>query len=230
MADIRLIAGLGNPGREYENTRHNVGFLILDRLARDLGAVFTKQAKWQGEVGKAGGVHLVKPLTFMNLSGQSVVALARFHRLTPDQCLIVYDDKDLPCGQLRMREGGSAGGHNGMKSLIAHFGTDAFPRLRFGIGAARSSVVNHVLGQFTTEERASLEKPLDRAVDAIKYALQFGPVRAMTLFNRNEEQVAPPKERPTKTQDHHEQVSSRHRPQHPGQGRQCGENDQPDRA
>jgi PTH1 family peptidyl-tRNA hydrolase len=187
---LRLIVGLGNPGRDYAATRHNVGFLILDRLAASLGASFSREKKWQAEVARAGEVILLKPQTFMNLSGESVGAVVSFHRILPSQCLIVFDDKDLPFGRLRIRLGGSAGGHKGMKSIIDHLGTPDVPRLRFGIGApadARQELTGHVLGNFAPDERAVLEKRLDRAVDAIHYALRSGVDRAMDRFNRGDE-------------------------------------------
>ncbi len=196
---IRLVAGLGNPGREYAGTRHNVGFLVLDRLAARLRANFAREGKWKAEVARAGGLVLVKPQTYMNLSGEAVGAVARFYQIKPGECLAVYDDKDLPFGQLRLRESGSAGGHNGVKSLIAHLGTQDFPRLRFGIGAARGGgggLVSHVLGDFSADERAGLEKELDRAVEAIDYALLSGFPQAMNRYNRVDAAPATPKKAP----------------------------------
>jgi peptidyl-tRNA hydrolase, PTH1 family len=186
---LRLIVGLGNPGLDYARTRHNIGFMLLDRLATDRRLSFTREGKWQGLVARDGQTILLKPQTFMNLSGQSVHAVAQFYRLEPASILVVYDDKDLPLGHLRLREGGSAGGHNGIKSLIQHLGTQDFPRLRIGIGAARGggeALSSHVLGAFGPEERPLIEKGLDRAGEAITSALHFGFDRAMNLFNRNE--------------------------------------------
>lgn len=199
-APVRLIIGLGNPGREYAGTRHNVGFMILDRLAEVWGARFSLEKKWRGELARAGEVWLLKPHTYMNLSGESAAAVAAFYRLSPAQCVVVYDDKDLPFGQLRLREQGSAGGHNGMKSIIAHFGTTVFPRVRFGIAPLRpehtaalrgSGLASYVLGGFSAEERALLEKRLDRAVESLQYAARHGFLRAMNHFNRPETAPAP---------------------------------------
>jgi peptidyl-tRNA hydrolase, PTH1 family len=169
--------------------------MVLDRLAARWGATFTKEAKWQGEVARSGPHLLLKPLTFMNLSGQSAGAVAKFHRLEPASVVAIYDDKDLPFGQLRLREGGSAGGHNGVKSLLQHLGTEAFPRLRVGIGAATPggpSLASHVLGKFTDAEWAGLEKALDRATDALNYAARHGWSRAMNEFNRAPTPPSPP--------------------------------------
>src|SRR5690606_13108443 len=116
---------------------HNAGFMILDRLAAVWGARFSMEKKWRGELARAGDVWLLKPQTYMNLSGESAAAVAAFYRILPAECVVAYDDKDLPFGQIRLREQGCAGGHNGMKSLIAHWATTAFPRLRFGIAPLR---------------------------------------------------------------------------------------------
>lgn len=194
ITPIRLLVGLGNPGREYAGTRHNVGWMILDRLAASAGARFVLEKKWRAEVARVQGLWLVKPQTFMNLSGEAVGAVASFYRIAPAECLAVYDDKDLPFGVLRLREDGSAGGHNGMKSLISHLGTASFPRLRFGIGAPRAGgpdTVGHVLGGFNEAERGLLEKRLDRAVEALNYAARLGFPKAMNLFNRPEVDFPP---------------------------------------
>ena len=201
ITPIRLLAGLGNPGREYAGTRHNVGWMILDRLAASAGARFVLEKKWRAEVARVHGLWLVKPQTFMNLSGEAVGAVASFYRIAPAECLAVYDDKDLPFGVLRLREDGSAGGHNGMKSLISHLGTASFPRLRFGIGTPRAGgpdTVGHVLGGFNEAERTLLEKRLDRAVEALNYAARLGFPKAMNLFNRPEVDF-PPAVPPTPT-------------------------------
>jgi PTH1 family peptidyl-tRNA hydrolase len=191
---IRLVAGLGNPGRDYAATRHNVGFMVLDRLASQLGVTFSRERKWRAEIARAGELLLMKPQTFMNLSGEAVAAMTSFHRVEPASCLIVYDDKDLPLGHLRLRERGSAGGHNGMRSIIAHLGTEAIPRLRFGIGPppGDADAVGHVLGRFGPSEREWIEKRLDRAVEAINYALRAGVAQAMNVFNRHDDPPAAP--------------------------------------
>ena len=187
---IRLIAGLGNPGGDYAKTRHNVGFLVLDRMAAQAGVRFVREKKWRAEIARVGDLWLVKPQTFMNASGEAVSAVASFYRIGPGACLVVYDDKDLPFGRLRLRSSGSAGGHNGVKSVIAHLGTEDFPRLRFGIGAperAGAAVIDHVLGGFSPLESQMLEKRLDRAVEALNYSARHGFPQAMNLFNRPEE-------------------------------------------
>ncbi|MGI8601449.1 MAG: aminoacyl-tRNA hydrolase [Verrucomicrobiales bacterium] len=209
---LRLITGLGNPGRDYATTRHNVGFLILDRLAARLGVSFAREKKWKAEFGRVGDLSLIKPQTFMNLSGEAVAAAAAYYKVAPEECLVVYDDKNLPFGRLRLRESGSAGGHNGMKSVIAHLGTEVFPRLRFGIGAPpgeQPELTGHVLAAFSAGESAVIEKQLDRAVEAIHYALRAGVPQAMNVFNRPEEPPSPsvsappdPNHRPSHEEEH----------------------------
>jgi PTH1 family peptidyl-tRNA hydrolase len=194
---IRLLLGLGNPGRQYAGNRHNVGWMILDRLAARTGARFSLEKKWRAEVARTSDLILVKPQTFMNLSGEAAKSVASFYRVPPAATVAVYDDKDLPFGVLRLREGGSAGGHNGIKSLITHLGTQEFPRLRFGIGTGRTGgtgradTVGFVLGDFSPEERTQLEKRLDRAVEALNYAARHGFAQAMNHFNRPEPDFPP---------------------------------------
>lgn len=183
---FRLLVGLGNPGREYRDTRHNVGFMILDHLAASAGANFRTEKKWQAEVAQIeGGTWLCKPQTFMNLSGQSAGALCQFHKIEPAQVLVILDDMALPLGQLRFRSGGSAGGHNGLQSVIDHLGTRDIPRLRVGIGAARpGEATGHVLGRFALEERTLLEQSLARATEAIVCAQTRGFAAAMNQYNQ----------------------------------------------
>lgn len=180
---FRLIVGLGNPGREYADTRHNVGFMLLDRLAARDRADWRTEKSWQADVAKAGGVLLAKPLTFMNLSGQAVQPLAHFYKIEPSEMLIVLDDLALPLGRLRLRANGSSGGHNGLQSMIEHFGTQAIPRLRIGIGEAATGAVGHVLGRFALEEREPLAQSLDRALEAIDCAQTRGLEAAMNTYN-----------------------------------------------
>ena len=180
---LRLIVGLGNPGREYRDTRHNVGFMLVDRLAARARATFRPEKRWHAEVAQAGGLLLCKPLTYMNLSGQAVRPLSLFYKLDPAQLLVVLDDMALPLGKLRLKPEGSAGGHNGLKSLIEHFGTPALPRLRIGIGAAEGEATGHVLGRFALEEKAALEQSLDRAVQAVDCLAERGLETAMNAFN-----------------------------------------------
>ncbi len=187
---ISLVVGLGNPGRHYEDTRHNAGFMVLDRLAAGAGATFESKPKWQSHIAKlpGSGVLLVKPQCFMNLSGRPIRQIATFHKWSPENILVVYDDVALPLGKLRFREKGSAGGHNGIKSLIEHLGGDAFPRLKFGIGAPEpGNLTGHVLGNFRAEERDTLENTLARAVTAVQLALSQGLAVAANLYNSNQD-------------------------------------------
>ena len=153
---IRLIAGLGNPGREYENTRHNAGFMILDRLAQRAGVPFRTERKWNAALAAiADGVILCKPQSFMNLSGEPLAAVARFYKAPSEAILAIFDDAALPLGRIRIRPSGSSGGHNGMESILRHVGD--VPRLRIGIGAADARpMVQHVLGKFLPDERPLL--------------------------------------------------------------------------
>jgi PTH1 family peptidyl-tRNA hydrolase len=194
---IRLIVGLGNPGREYAETRHNVGFMVLDKLAAKWRCPFSTQGKWKAETARHADLHLIKPMTYMNLSGESVSACRHFYKIDPEQVLIVYDDVSLPLGKLRLRPGGSAGGHNGMKSLIQHLGTDQFPRLRLGIGGTeKSSLSGHVLGKFGPNEQEELNKVLDRAADAVILATLRGWDAAMNQFNSEPAPKKPKAPRP----------------------------------
>lgn len=184
VPSLRLLVGLGNPGREYRETRHNVGFMILDRLAAREGAEFHTEKRWHAEVARTSDLFLCKPVTYMNLSGQSVRPMSLFHKIEPAQLLIVLDDMALPLGRLRIRSEGSAGGHNGLKSIIEHFGTTAVPRLRVGIGSAERGAVDHVLGRFTLDEQATLEQALGRAVEAIDCTRTQGLEVAMNIYNQ----------------------------------------------
>ncbi|HEX4085947.1 MAG TPA: aminoacyl-tRNA hydrolase [Chthoniobacteraceae bacterium] len=179
---FRLIAGLGNPGREYEETRHNAGFMIVDRLAQRAGIPFRIEPKWNAAIANAGGVLLCKPRSYMNLSGEPLAAVARFYKIDPAQILAVFDDVALPLGRIRIRPSGSSGGHNGMESILRQVGD--IPRLRIGIGAADGrAMVDHVLGKFQTDERPLLAQSLDRAVEAIDFLQQKGIAAAMNQFN-----------------------------------------------
>ncbi|MFL6515455.1 MAG: aminoacyl-tRNA hydrolase [Chthoniobacterales bacterium] len=181
---IRLIAGLGNPGPEYQQTRHNIGFMVLDQLAADLGLSWDKSSKAEATVAKSGDLLLVKPLAFMNHSGFPIVAVAQFYKIDPNEMLIVFDDFALPLGRLRMRPDGGTGGHNGLESIIVQFGTDKIPRLRIGIGGAPSQgAVDHVLGRFFEEEMPAVRSAVERAVQAAKCAVDNGLVSAMNTFN-----------------------------------------------
>lgn len=193
-----LIIGLGNPGRTYEHTRHNVGFMLLDRLAAIEGSEFQSMARWECEMAKLGdGNWLVKPQTFMNLSGRAVRLVMSFFKLEPDALLIVFDDASLPLGTLRFREKGSAGGHNGIKSLISHLGTQDFARLKIGIGQSdRADMKDHVLGKFSDEEAPLLENTLARALDAVQLARSQGIAAASNRYHRPEPPSEPPHHEP----------------------------------
>ena len=189
-----LIAGLGNPGKEYENTRHNAGFLVLDTLAKKLGADLSER-KHRALCGKAviGGqkVILLKPQTYMNSSGESIRAAADYYKVPPEDILVVYDDISLAPGQLRIRAKGSAGGHNGIKSIIAHLGTQEFPRVKVGIGEKppRMDLADYVLGHFSSGEKKIMEEAAKEAADAICEIVNVGIEQAMNDHNcRKEEQ------------------------------------------
>jgi PTH1 family peptidyl-tRNA hydrolase len=184
--------GLGNPGETYRDTRHNIGFMVLDEIARRMGAAFREEKRWSGLVAKFTGGYLLKPLTFMNDSGRSVQSVGHFYKASPAQTLVVYDDVDLPLGRLRFRTSGSAAGHNGIRSLISSLGSDEFPRLKVGISPADGRpagerMVGHVLGKFSTEERPVLQTVIQRAADAVLSAVDRGLETAMNVFNRQTE-------------------------------------------
>jgi PTH1 family peptidyl-tRNA hydrolase len=179
----RLIVGLGNPGREYEWTRHNVGFMLLDRLAMGK-AEWRRERVWNALLAKTDGVLLCKPQTYMNLSGNAVAAVAGFFHIPVAQILVVSDDMALPLGRLRLRAGGSSGGQKGLKSIVETLGTLEVARLRLGIGgAAPEGAVGHVLGQFRKDEIPALEEMLERAEAAVVTAQTRGLAVAMNAFN-----------------------------------------------
>lgn len=179
---FRLIAGLGNPGREYEETRHNAGFMIMDRLAQRAGIPFRNEPKWDAAVAAADGVILCKPQSFMNVSGEPLAAVGRFYKIPAEQMLAIFDDVALPLGKIRIRESGSAGGHNGMKSILQHVGD--IPRLRVGIGAADGQpMIQHVLSKFSKEEKPLLQEAIERAVQAVDCLCREGIAAAMNQFN-----------------------------------------------
>ncbi len=197
----QLIVGLGNPGSNYEKTRHNVGFMAIDKLARVWQISLSENRKFQGIVGEGtysgGKIRLLKPSTFMNNSGQSIRAVLNWYKLAPESVLVIYDDMDLPLGKIRLRLSGSAGGQNGMKSAIAHLGTQTFPRLRIGIGSPKTApgdkdAVSHVLGSFSSAEAKLIPDVLDLTVSAIELSLKQGVEKAMSLYNNRsvEQQTA----------------------------------------
>jgi PTH1 family peptidyl-tRNA hydrolase len=164
----RLVVGLGNPGAEYTETRHNAGFWFCERLAEKLGVRFSHESRFHGLVANArgAGVMLLMPLTFMNRSGQATAALARFYRIDPSEILVVHDELDIPPGQLRLKFGGGLGGHNGLKDITAHCNTQDYWRLRIGIGhpGDRNQVINYVLKPPRREERELIDEAIDRAL------------------------------------------------------------------
>jgi PTH1 family peptidyl-tRNA hydrolase len=185
-----LVVGLGNPGPEYAGTRHNVGFMVIEILAQR-HRIPVKTAQRSARVGEGEilgePVALAKPLTYMNLSGRAVAPLLQRHSLTPAGLVVIYDDADLPLGKLRLRGRGSAGGHGGMKSIIAAVGTAEFPRVRIGIGrSGPGDLVDHVLGGFNPRERELIGATLQRAADAVEAILTHGIEPAMNAFNMAE--------------------------------------------
>lgn len=168
MTAPRLIVGLGNPGRDYEETRHNAGFWFCARLAQAWGMALSLESRFHGFVGRSPrSIWMLLPQTFMNRSGQSVSALARFHRIAPAEILVVHDELDIPPGQLRLKFGGGMGGHNGLKDITSHLGTQDYWRLRIGIGhpGDRNEVVNYVLKPPRREEQAEIDTAIERAID-----------------------------------------------------------------
>lgn len=184
---MKMIVGLGNPGSEYAKTRHNIGFMLVDKLAENLKVAVNK-SKYKALIGEAHigqeKVLLVKPQTYMNLSGEAVGPLARWHKLNAEDIIVVYDDMDLPLGKLRIRAKGGSGGHNGMKSIISVLGTEDFPRMRIGIGKNQANTVNHVLGKFNAEETAELEKTIEQTLLAVQTWVRQDINASMNKYNR----------------------------------------------
>jgi PTH1 family peptidyl-tRNA hydrolase len=192
--DLHLLVGLGNPGPRYVDTRHNVGFMALERLAASQGAGFRTQPRLQALLAEIGSgerrLRLLMPQTYMNESGRSIRAALDWFRLDPSQLLVVVDDMDLPLGRLRLRASGSAGGHNGLRSAIQHLGTQAFARLRIGIGAPaeqpeerRARTLSHVLGRFSAAERPVLEEVLQEVEAGIELIRRLGLERTGNRVN-----------------------------------------------
>ena len=185
---MKLVVGLGNPGRRYHATRHNIGFAVADALARRLGTEFEhgRANALTARVGRGADATLVvKPLTMMNLSGEAVGGLASFYKIDPSDILVVADDVNLPLGRLRLRARGSAGGHNGFRSIIGSLGTDAFPRLRVGVGRGdtRRDLADHVLATFDRDEVPVIEEAIIRAADAVEAFVAEGIGPVMNRFN-----------------------------------------------
>lgn len=196
---MKLIVGLGNPGDKYRDTRHNVGFMVVDKLAHELGG---KDARWESstkhkaEIAKAGEVVLVKPDTYMNASGVAVGSVARFYKVKPEDVWVIHDDIDLPLGKIRIRAGGGSAGHHGIESIMRELGSDAFARFRLGIGRGmegkvkntkrnfhRRFVIDFVLSKFTRTEAGDMKHLVKNGVEAVRTALFKGVDRAMNRFN-----------------------------------------------
>jgi PTH1 family peptidyl-tRNA hydrolase len=194
-----MLVGLGNPGREYRDNRHNVGFMSLEEIARRAGADL-RGRRFQGVCGQGqfGGrkVVLLRPETYMNLSGESVGPAARFFRVAPEDVLVLHDDVDLAFGRLQVKDGGGHGGHNGLKSIVAHLGTNAFRRIRIGVGRppdSRIPVADYVLSDFYPEERRALEDVLWLVAEAAEMVLREGVRAAMNRFNGRARENQPAK-------------------------------------
>lgn len=195
----QLIVGLGNPEPKYDQTRHNIGFAAIDALSRSWHIPLGENRKFQGEYGEgiARGNHkvrLLKPLTYMNRSGQSIQAVTSWYKLPPESVLVIYDDMDLPLGKTRLRLSGSAGGHNGMKSAISHLNTQNFPRLRIGIGKPNdgdnSESISHVLGRFSAAETQLISVLLQFVVECVEFSLKQGVEKAMNRCNSRTVEVS----------------------------------------
>lgn len=190
MEDLFLVAGLGNPGPDYARTRHNAGFLAVERIGERARVDWKEERKFRARVarGELGGQRMVlcEPLTFMNLSGESIAPLASYYRIAAERVLVLVDDADLPFGQIRLRGSGSSGGHHGLESIESHLGTREFPRLRIGIGRTDRNlreITGHVLGKFGREEEDLLKKVLDRVSSQVEKFLTEGIQKAMSQFN-----------------------------------------------
>ncbi len=185
---MKIVVGLGNPGQEYSATRHNIGFMVIDKLA-ERWAVTSWRDRYNAEVAEYRGeetVLLVKPQTFMNLSGRAVVPLAAFYKVAYEDIIVIYDDLDLPAGRLRLRLKGGSGGHRGIESLLYESGKDDFSRVRIGIGRPPEGweTANYVLGRFTAEEMPLISQALGQAADAVECVIKDGFSKAMNQFNK----------------------------------------------
>ncbi len=183
--NIQIIVGLGNPGNDYEKTRHNAGFWFIDHLVSQHNLTLKKEAKFLGEVASlnspSGNIWLLKPMTFMNRSGQSIARLARFYKIKPEQILVVHDELDLSPGTVKLKQGGGHGGHNGLRDSIAQLGSKNFYRLRLGIGhpGNKEQVVGFVLGKTPQAEKALIESAIDKSFASIDLILQGNMQKAM---------------------------------------------------
>ena len=184
---MKIIVGLGNPGAQYENTPHSVGFEAVDAIAALIGAAWEEKRQFKCLMARGAfatcPVMLVKPQTFMNLSGESVAPVVKYHNATPTDLLVIQDDIDLPVGRMRIRKGGSCGGHNGIRNIIERLGTPDFTRLKLGVGKDKSDVIGHVLGKFDPQTRKTMDLVVAEAVKAAAAILTSGPDRAMNVYN-----------------------------------------------
>lgn len=175
---VKMIVGLGNPGSKYNDTKHNIGFMAIDRIVKNLDVNFTEDKNFKAEIGSdfinGEKIYFIKPTTFMNNSGIAVKALLTYYNISIKDMIIIYDDLDMEVGKIRFRQKGSAGGHNGIKSIIAHLGTQEFDRIKVGIGRpnGRMTVINHVLGKFDKNDEIMISNTLDKVDNAVKYYLQ----------------------------------------------------------
>ena len=181
-----LIVGLGNPGREYDGTWHNIGFEAIDYISSKNNIDINK-SKFKGMFGegfiKGQKVILLKPTTYMNLSGESIREVINFYKIDNNKIIVIYDDISLEIGKLRIREKGSAGGHNGIKSIIANMGTDVFPRIKIGVGQPKGDLVSHVLGRFNKDEEEDLKEVIEASNKATEIIIQYGAKQAMNELN-----------------------------------------------
>lgn len=181
-----LIVGLGNPGTEYKHTRHNVGFDIIDLMSEKYN-ISVNRIKFKGTCGEGSiageKVLLLKPSTYMNLSGESVSEAASFYKIPKENIIVIYDDISLEVGRMRIRPQGSAGGHNGIKNIILHLGSDVFPRVKVGVGQPKDNLVSHVLSRFSKEDREDLEKLFPHCIGAVEAIIKDGVTEAMNKYN-----------------------------------------------
>ena len=184
---MKVVVGLGNPGAQYANTPHSVGFEVVDSIAAECGAAWEEKRQFKCLMTRATlagqNVLLVKPQTFMNLSGESVAPVVKYHNATADDLLVIQDDIDLAVGKLRIRKAGSCGGHNGIRNIIERLGTQGFVRVKLGVGKDKSNVVGHVLGKFDPETRAVMDRVVEAAAKAAAAVISEGPDKAMNAYN-----------------------------------------------
>lgn len=183
----KIIAGLGNPGAEYENTPHSIGFEAVDAIAAKIGAAWERKSRFRCMLAKGAiggtGVILVKPLTYMNLSGESVAPVVKYNNATSADLVVVQDDIDLPVGKVRIRKNGSCGGHNGVRNIIERLGTQEFVRLKLGVGKKKENVIGHVLGKFDPASRKAMDKVVAKSVEIVEAIVSKGTDKAMNDFN-----------------------------------------------